>query len=165
MPSCHARCESLIVVSLVAACVLIIGACASESPAPVPPVGEDATLVPPTIEPTDEPPTVVPEAPTAAMSLIPDEQMEKIKAALKVEEPEIVTDVSEVPMTVFANGAKMTISPYLSWGDAEFISDPSDPLTVKGTADSTAYVSGTGAVVTEGTTVYLFGWSWPEGGE
>jgi len=82
--------------------------------------------------------------------------------AITAAEPEVRSDEDNIPVTVFASGAQMTIANRLSLGNAVMLSDPTDPLKLRGTSEGTVRMSGKGAVVIDGEKVYLFGISLPE---
>ncbi len=84
-----------------------------------------------------------------------------LATAITASEPVIHSDEDNIPVSVFASGARMTIASRLSFGNVVMLSDPTDKLKLQGTSDGTVRLSGKGAVVIDGETVYLFGVSLP----
>ena len=85
------------------------------------------------------------------------ELLQKIQKAISTSNPEIHRDLSEIPLSIFSDGAKMTIGEGgLTWGAAEFISNPSDKLIFQGAPDKTVFISGSGAVVIDGQRVFIY---------
>jgi hypothetical protein len=50
----------------------------------------------------------------------------------------------------------------MTFGAAQFISDPADPLKFRGTADDTVYEGGRGIVILDGRSVYVYGLPLPD---
>lgn len=86
------------------------------------------------------------------------ELLEKIRNAISSPNPRIQRNVSEIPIAVFGNGAKVTVGMKepMTFGSCVFISDPSDNLRFLGAAGKTIYKGGKGAVVLEGNKVFLY---------
>jgi len=90
------------------------------------------------------------------------ELLEKIQKAVTSPNPEIIKEQRQIPVVIFANGARMKIGE-AKFGTTTIISDPSDPLKFRGTDKSTAYEGGGGAVILNGEKVYLYKLSLPQG--
>ena len=110
------------------------------------------------------PPSTALPMPTADPVLL-----RSIQDAVTTESPEIIRDTYAgytIPVVFLGDGSRMTagFSP-LSFRNESivFITDLSDPLQVRGTADGTRYEDGRGVIIVEGRQIYVFGLSLPDG--
>ena len=101
------------------------------------------------------------DTPTPHLILSPDPAqialITQIRAAVVVEHPTVEDYTTELPSVGLGVGAKVTLatSP-VELGDCVFIGESSDPFQIRGGDGQTEYLGGTGAVVCNGRSVYLF---------
>jgi len=74
----------------------------------------------------------------------------------------ILKDQERIPVVIFGNGAEATAaSGKLTFEQTILLSDPTDPLVLRGSSQDTVYVRGRGAIILEDKLVYIYQFSLP----
>lgn len=91
------------------------------------------------------------------------DMLENIQNAVTSSTPEIIKGETHIPVLIAPNGGQITIGiDVATFGNAVVLSDLSDPLKLKGTANDTVITSGRGAIILNGEKIYLFKLSLPD---